>query len=138
MTTINFAYQLTEETKRQARILSRIYGYKITKGKETEITVIEAEAEVIRNVVITLASTPYKTCKTILQDLVQEFKEEGVRFRGQRNFDVRILASLCRPIYAGLEEGIFGTWASVCNYPEIISPEYLKRAYKRLKAEKLL
>lgn len=118
----------TAQRPRQARIRSRLFGYKIEKGKA--ILAVESEAAIIRLVFEALAAPSALTGLEILAQLAENFRKDGKRNRSNQYYSVSKLRRLIRPIFAGLERTPDG-WIKVGNYPRIVNEGLYWKALRR-------
>jgi len=118
----------TAEKPKQAKIRSRLYGYCIEKGQQ--ISVVESEAALIRQVFAALTEPSTLTATEIFAGLAETWKNDGIRNRSHQFFSAARLQALAgRSIYAGIEMGSSG-WFRISNFPPII-PEAMYWAAKR-------
>jgi hypothetical protein len=115
--------------------LSRIYGY--DRDVNGKIQIVQIEARVISAVIQQLATQAYEPVMKILDDLVRQFADEGVRNRSGRRWTKQLLLGLVRPIYAGVAVSPRGVWRRSRLYPAIVSVERVRTALKRIKTEKV-
>jgi hypothetical protein len=119
----------TAQKPQKARVLSRLYGFQIIKGQPI---LVEAEANIIRQVFQALASPSPLTATEILTELAETFRKDGVRNRSGQYHSVARLKALVRPIYASLVRSEFGNLVRVSNYPSIVNESVYWAAARKL------
>jgi hypothetical protein len=122
-------------TKTEERPLSRLYGY--DRSGDGKATIVDPEARVVATVIIALATDTDASIEEILDGILQQFAEEGVRNRSGKRWTRSTLLGLVRPIYGGFAVSPRGVWRQSKLYPPIVAPERLKAAIRRLKTAKV-
>jgi hypothetical protein len=119
----------TAQRPREAKILSRLYGFQIIKGQPI---LVESEANIIRQVFQALSTPSSLTASEILAQLAQTFRKDGVRNRSGQYHSLARLKGLVRPIYASLIRSEFGNLVRVSNYRSIVSESVYWAAARKL------
>lgn len=128
----NILKRITAPTK-QEHVLSRLYGYQ--RNSDGNMSIVESEARVIESVITALATRPLENLDTILDDLVQRFSDDGIRNRSAQKWTRKTILALVRPIYSGSVVSKFGVWRRSKLYPQIVNPNYLKLALRRVNGQ---
>jgi hypothetical protein len=132
---MKFSELLKIITKTEERALSRLYGYE--RSGDGKAAIVESEALVIATVIIALASPTDASIEAILDGILQQFAEEGVRNRSGKRWTRSTLLGLVRPVYGGFAVSPRGVWRLSKLYPPIVAAERLKAAMRRLKTAKV-
>lgn len=114
--------------------LSRLFGYQ--RDASGKMQIVHPEAKIIMKVIEALATRSSDNTDAIIDDLLIQFKLEGIRNRSGKNWTRQTLISLVRPVYGGVAVSRLGIWRTSKIYPPIVSPELVKTALRRLKTVK--
>ena len=128
-----------EESRRVARVRSKIYGYGF--GPEGQIIMIDSESEVVVSCILQVCGIPFMTASRVLELAAEDFRNASpqTRNRSGRLFTGRALTKLIsNPIYGGLEEDSTGRLVRISNYPALVSERSFRDCLKRLRQENLL
>lgn len=114
--------------------LSRLFGYQ--RDASGKMQIVHSEAKIIMTVIEALATRSSDNTDAIIDDLLIQFKLEGIRNRSSKNWTRQSIVGLVRPIYAGIAVSRMGIWRPSRIYPSIVDASLVKTALKRIKSIK--